>query len=67
MNKVTPTYTPDHYVDVQGASRAQTVCFFLADNSTFFTFEPMPDDVYRFFVKEESYARLKYIVGQVTS
>ena len=66
MNKGTPTYTADTYIDVTSQPRAQTVAFFLMDNSIFFTAEPMPEDVWRFYVKEEAFSRLEYIVQQVT-
>jgi hypothetical protein len=52
-----PTYDADHYVDVLGRRTAQKLCNLMLD--VFFVVEPMPDNVWRFYVKEEAFEELK--------
>lgn len=61
----TPTYTPDTYIDVCGEFYAQAAVFFLVKESVFFTVEPMPDDIFRFYMKAEDLPRLRYILDKV--
>ena len=52
--KGTPTYTPTNYVDIVDVWEASRLAYFLVDASVFFTVEPMPDGIYRVYVKEEA-------------
>jgi hypothetical protein len=58
-----PTYTPDHYVDVLDVWESSRLAYLLIDNSIFFTAEPMPDGVFRFYVKEEAIDLVKRIMN----
>jgi len=65
--KSKPTYTPDHYVDVNTSFEAARLAYLLTDSSVFFTMEPMPDDVFRVYVKEEAIEKVKEIVRDTTA
>lgn len=61
--KSKPTYTPDFCLDVFGEHNALMTALGLVDKSIFFAMEPMPDDVFRFYVKEEASETLKNTVA----
>lgn len=54
VNKGTPTYKGECYVDVKGSAKAQFLAKRMIERSTFFTVEPFPNDIWRFFVKKEA-------------
>ena len=59
-----PTYTPDNYLDIEDVFGASRLAYLLVDASIFFTMEPLPDDVYRFYVKEEAYSTVERIINR---
>ena len=63
VQKGIPTYIGECYIDVDGERIAECVCLWLIKESVFFVVEPMPDNIYRFFTKEEFSAGLRTIVN----
>lgn len=57
-----PTYTGECYIDVGSKRMAECVCMWLIGENVFFIVEPMSDNIYRFFTKEEFSAGLRTIV-----
>ena len=53
QGKGKPTYEATHFVEVFGHKEAVELCNQLIMASMFFVMEPMPECVYRFYVKEE--------------
>lgn len=53
-----------HYHRVSGAQAAQSLAAQLIESSIHFTFEPDPDDMYEFGVKEESKYLLERLLAQ---
>jgi hypothetical protein len=53
-SKGTPTYETTDYVIINGLAAAGKMCGMLVTASVFFVLEPMPDDLWYFYVKEEA-------------
>ena len=49
-----PTYEATHYAPVASLQNAIRMSKLLVEASVFFSMEPMPDDLWYFYVKEES-------------
>jgi hypothetical protein len=63
IQKGSPTYIGECYIDVDSEKMAECICLWLIKESVFFVVEPMSDNVYRFFTKEEFNAGLRTIVN----
>lgn len=58
-----PTYEATDYIDITGEHEASGTAFSMVSESMFFVVEPMPNNIFRFYVKEEAISRLMEIAN----